>query len=98
MNAVLFAKVVNDLQLALVHPPGYGDQHEPERIQGSRHLVSSLSPTLIPRGKNQRECKQIQFPDPYDRRVSALAFEYRTVILGGSARILAHLLANSVVR
>jgi hypothetical protein len=37
-NAVLFAQVVNHLQLALVNPPRDGDQHEPKRIQGSRHL------------------------------------------------------------
>jgi hypothetical protein len=27
-NAVLLAKVINHLQLTLVHPSGYGDQHE----------------------------------------------------------------------
>jgi hypothetical protein len=36
-NPVLLAKVIDDLQLVLVHPPGDGDQHEPEWIQDSRH-------------------------------------------------------------
>ena len=35
---VLLTKVINDLPLALVHPPSDGDQHEPEWIQDSRHL------------------------------------------------------------
>jgi hypothetical protein len=39
-NPVLFAKVINDLQLALVHPPGDGDQHE---RNGSRTLGISLA-------------------------------------------------------
>ena len=34
-NPVLLAKVVNELRLALVHPPGDGDQHEPD---GSKTL------------------------------------------------------------
>jgi hypothetical protein len=42
---VLLTKVVNHLQLVLIHPAGDGDQHEPERIQDIRHVVSSLSPT-----------------------------------------------------
>jgi hypothetical protein len=39
-NPVLLTQVIDDLQLALVHPPGNGDQHEPERLQDSGHLVS----------------------------------------------------------
>jgi hypothetical protein len=31
-NSVLFPKVVDQLQLLLVHPAGYGDQHELERV------------------------------------------------------------------
>jgi hypothetical protein len=31
-NAILLVKVVNDLQVALVHPPGDGNQHKPEGI------------------------------------------------------------------
>jgi hypothetical protein len=34
------------LKLALVHPPGEGDQHEPEWIQDSWHSFRSLSPLL----------------------------------------------------
>jgi hypothetical protein len=37
-NAVLLAKIIDHLQLALVHPPGGGDQHEPKWIQHSRHV------------------------------------------------------------
>ena len=36
-NPVLLAKVIDDLQLVLVHPPADGDQHEAEWIQDSRH-------------------------------------------------------------
>src|SRR5262249_44097681 len=42
-NPVLLAQVIDHVQLMLVHPPGDGDQHEPERIHHSRHLVRSLS-------------------------------------------------------
>jgi hypothetical protein len=41
-NPVLLAKVINYLYLLFVHPAGDGDQHEPEWIQDSWHLVSSL--------------------------------------------------------
>jgi hypothetical protein len=43
-NPVLLAKVIDDLQLMLVHPSCDGDQDELEGIQDSRHLVDSLSP------------------------------------------------------
>src|ERR1019366_6166303 len=42
-NPVLLAKVVNDQQLALVHPPGGGDQHEPEWVENALRIQSSLS-------------------------------------------------------
>jgi len=44
-NPVFFAKIFDDLQLFLVHPPGNGDEQHPERIQSSWHLcrVSSSS-------------------------------------------------------
>jgi hypothetical protein len=35
-NPVLLAKVVDHPQLALVHPPGDGDQYESKWIQESR--------------------------------------------------------------
>jgi hypothetical protein len=35
-DAILFEKVVNDMQLALVDPAGKSDQHEPEWIRDSR--------------------------------------------------------------
>jgi hypothetical protein len=31
-NTVLFAQILDHLQLVLVHPPGHGNEHEPERI------------------------------------------------------------------
>jgi hypothetical protein len=34
------AATVNDLQLALVHPPRDGNHYEPEWIRDSRHLVT----------------------------------------------------------
>ena len=61
-NPVLLAKVINDLQLVLVHPPGDRDQHEPERIQNSWHLVSSLSRAFVAGDKPAR-IQEIQFPD-----------------------------------
>ena len=42
-NPVLLAKIVNDQQLALVHPPGDGDQHEPEWVENTLCIQSSLS-------------------------------------------------------
>jgi hypothetical protein len=36
-------QAIDYLQLALVHPPGDGDHHEPERIQDSGHIVRPLS-------------------------------------------------------
>src|SRR5215831_4893368 len=42
-NPLLLAQVIDHVQLMLVHPPGDGNQHEPERIHHSRHLVRSLS-------------------------------------------------------
>src|SRR5215471_10415888 len=43
-NAVLLTKVINDLQLALVHPAGDGDQQEMEWVKDSLGLQSPLSP------------------------------------------------------
>src|SRR5215469_13755802 len=42
-NSVLLAKVVNDQQLALIHPPGNGDHHKPEWVENSLGLQSPLS-------------------------------------------------------
>jgi len=42
-NAVLLAKVINDMQLPLVHPARHGQQNETERIEFFGHYVSSLS-------------------------------------------------------
>jgi hypothetical protein len=62
-NPVLLAEVIQALPLALVHPPGDGDQHEPERIQDSRHLVRSLSRASVHAVNNQREFMPIRFSD-----------------------------------
>src|SRR5215831_6815704 len=40
---ILLAKVVNDLQLAVVHPPGNSDQHKPERVDPSLRFQNPLS-------------------------------------------------------
>ena len=42
-NPVLLPKVVNDLQLALIHPPGNGDQQKVEWFENWLGLQSSLS-------------------------------------------------------
>jgi len=39
-DAVLFAKVVDDLQLVLIHPAGDGDQYEAEGIQRLQHRIA----------------------------------------------------------
>ena len=38
--AVLLCEVIDRLQLALVHPPSYGDQKKSEWIQRPGHLVT----------------------------------------------------------
>jgi hypothetical protein len=42
-HPVLLAKVVNDLQLALVHPSGNGDQQKTEWVENSLGFQSLLS-------------------------------------------------------
>src|SRR5215467_10823913 len=42
-NSILLAKVINDLQLVLVHPAGDGDQQESEWVKDSLGLQSPLS-------------------------------------------------------
>jgi hypothetical protein len=46
-NAVLFAKVINDMQLPLVHPARYGQQNETERIEYFGNYVSSISTSFV---------------------------------------------------
>src|SRR5215471_17703617 len=60
-HPILLAKMFNDLQLAVVHPPGDGDPHESEWIQDSRHLLDHYRG---PRDcvTNQYHFNQIQFP------------------------------------
>jgi len=42
-NPVLLAKVINDLELALIHPPGNNDQKKPEWVETFLGLQSPLS-------------------------------------------------------
>jgi hypothetical protein len=42
-HPILLAKVINDLQLAVVHPPGNSDQHKPERVDPSLRFQNPLS-------------------------------------------------------
>jgi hypothetical protein len=61
-NPVLLAKLMHDLQLVLVHPAGDRDQHEPEWVQNSWHVVSSLSRAAAAM-LTTSEFNEIQFPD-----------------------------------
>src|SRR5215469_7572327 len=42
-HPILLAQIFNDLQLALVHPPGDGDQQKPEWVEHSLRIQNSLS-------------------------------------------------------
>ena len=42
-NSVLFAQVVNDLQLALIHPAANGDRQKAEWVENSLGFQSPLS-------------------------------------------------------
>jgi hypothetical protein len=42
-HPILLAKVVNDLPLAVVHPPGNSDQHKPETVDPSLRIQNPLS-------------------------------------------------------
>jgi len=42
-HPILLAKILNDLQLALVHPPGDGDQQKPEWVEHSLRIQNPLS-------------------------------------------------------
>src|SRR5215467_702509 len=41
-HPILFAEILNDLQLAVVHPPGDSDHHKPEWVEHSLSLQSPL--------------------------------------------------------
>jgi hypothetical protein len=58
-NAIFFTKIGNDPQLALIHPAGDSDQHEPEWIQYSQH-VGLLSQQPV---KNLNKITWIQYSD-----------------------------------
>ena len=42
-HLILLAEIFNDLQLAVVHPPGDGDQHKPERVEHFLGIQNPLS-------------------------------------------------------
>src|SRR5215471_5825299 len=42
-HQILLAKMFNDLQLAVVHPPGDGDQQKPEWVEHSLCIQNPLS-------------------------------------------------------
>ena len=51
-NAVLLAKIINDLQLPLAHPAGDSDQQESEWVKDSLGLQSPLSRARVQQGIN----------------------------------------------
>jgi hypothetical protein len=74
-NPVFLAKVVNDLQLALIHPSGNGDHHKPEWVENSLDLqrprgygaVVGKHPTRHPRCPNSKFLSRLpsaQFAPP----------------------------------
>src|SRR6516162_5764302 len=42
-HPILLAQIFNDLQLTVVHPPGYGDQRKPEWVEHSLRIQNPLS-------------------------------------------------------
>src|SRR5215469_17438056 len=44
-HPILLAKIFNDLQLAVVHPPGDGDQQKPKWVKHSLGMQNPLSPS-----------------------------------------------------
>jgi hypothetical protein len=52
-NPILLMQLVNNQQLTLVHPPGNGDQHEPEWVEDSLRIQNPLS-RPPGRGREQR--------------------------------------------
>lgn len=61
-HPILLAQIFNDLQLAVVHPPGDGDQQKPEWVEHSLRIQSPLSPPPSRSGKISI-FMQIQFSD-----------------------------------
>jgi hypothetical protein len=49
-NTILLAKVINDVQLALVHPAGDSDQKESEWVKGSLGLQKPIIASTGPAG------------------------------------------------
>jgi len=61
-NPILFAKALNDLHPALIHPTGNGDQNEPKWIQDGAHLVRPLSPLPSYR-QGRQQFRRFRFSD-----------------------------------
>src|SRR5215467_15287206 len=60
-HPILLAKIFNDLQLAVVHPPGDGDQQKPEWVEHS--LLKTHYRDRRAAVAKYRIFMQIQFPD-----------------------------------
>jgi len=63
-DAILFAQVLDDLQLTLVHPAGNRDEHKPEGIQSFCHVGSNIMP--CPRGSEAFWIHSDPVFGPYD--------------------------------
>src|SRR5215467_9374420 len=61
-HPILLAKIFNDLQLAVVHPPGDGHQQKPEWVE---HSLRNQNPLSRPQAAvaKYRIFMRIQFPD-----------------------------------
>jgi hypothetical protein len=51
-HPAFFAQVIDDLELALIHPSGNSGQYKPERMEHSWHFVASLSTARAPGRRN----------------------------------------------
>jgi hypothetical protein len=60
-HPILLAKIFNDLQLPVVHPPGDGDQRKPERVEYSLRINPLSRPPSL--SSEYRIFMQIQFSD-----------------------------------
>src|SRR5260370_42526929 len=74
-NAVLLAKVINDMQLPLVHPARHGQQNETERIEHFGHNVSSLA--RLTHANELEGIQTVPISRPYGLRTSWLDINQR---------------------
>jgi hypothetical protein len=71
-DPVFLAMIIDDLQLGLIHPSGDGNQQESEWIQDSGISLHHYREPQCAE-TNQRNFKQIQFPDHTGRSRPAIA-------------------------